>query len=174
MRDLEYLQLLADQYPSETAAASELLRLSYGLTLPKGTEYFFSDLHGEHEAFIHLLRSASGVIRDKIEMLFEQSISERERSELASLIYYPDQQITYMKKTNNRYEEWCEITLNRLVMVAREVASKYGREKVIRTMDADYVEPETQPTQEERIASLETQLASYEAAFAEGVSEGWA
>lgn len=140
MRDLEYLQLLADQYPSETAAASELLRLSYDLNLPKGTEYFFSDLHGEHEAFIHLLRSASGVIRDKIEVLFEQSISERERSELASLIYYPDQQIAYMKKTNGRYDEWCEITLNRLVTVAREVTSKYGREKVIRTMDADYVE----------------------------------
>ena len=67
MRDLEYLQLLADQYPSETAAASELLKLSCNLNLPKGTEYFFSDLHGEHEAFMHLLRSASGVSRDSIE-----------------------------------------------------------------------------------------------------------
>ena len=138
MRDLEYLQLLADQYPSETAAASELLKLSCSLNLPKGTEYFFSDLHGEHEAFIHLLRSASGVIRDKIEALFEQTIPESERSELAGLIYYPERQLAYKKKTCERYDEWCEIEINRLIAVAREVISKYGQDKVRRTLDSDF------------------------------------
>lgn len=129
-----YLRLLAEQYSSEQAVESALVKYTAMLAMPKGTEYFFSDLHGEHEAFIHLLRSASGVIRDKIEKLFAQSLLESDRQELAALIYYTEQQLLYKKKTCPRYKEWCEITLHRLVMVCREVTAKYSREKVRNTM----------------------------------------
>ncbi|MGE4549525.1 MAG: fructose-1,6-bisphosphatase [Intestinibacillus sp.] len=138
MRDQHYLKLLAEKYPTEQLVEQELVKMTAALSLPKGTEYFFSDLHGEHEAFIHLLRSASGVIRDKIEIVFGQSLLESDRAELASLIYYAEQQLIYKKKTCPRYYEWCEITLNRLVKVCREVSAKYSREKVRKTMDEEW------------------------------------
>lgn len=138
MRDQHYLKLLAEKYPTEQLVEQELVKMTAALSLPKGTEYFFSDLHGEHEAFIHLLRSASGVIRDKIEIVFGQSLLESDRAELASLIYYAEQQLIYKKKTCPRYYEWCEITLNRLVKVCREVSAKYSREKVRKMMDEEW------------------------------------
>lgn len=140
MKDLSFLRLLAEQYPTEAAAADALVRLTAALELPKGTEFFFSDLHGEHEAFIHLLRSASGVIREKIENLFGQAMLESDRAELAALIYYPEHQLVYKKQTCPRFDEWCEITLNRLISVCREVTAKYARGKVRATMSPDYAD----------------------------------
>ncbi len=90
MKDLEYLKLWAREYPSVKAASSEIINLMAICGLPKGTEYFFSDLHGEYEAFIHLLRSASGIIREKIRATFGHIIQEEEEVELANLIYYPE------------------------------------------------------------------------------------
>ena len=93
MRDLDYLKLLAKEYPTVKAASSEIINLMAIRGLPKGTEYFFSDLHGEYEAFIHLLRSASGIIREKISETFGYVISDEEEIALANLIYYPERNI---------------------------------------------------------------------------------
>ncbi|MDE7035835.1 MAG: fructose-1,6-bisphosphatase, partial [Eubacteriales bacterium] len=98
MRDVQYLQLLAEQYPSIEAVSNAIVGLNATLRLPKGTEYYFSDLHGEHEAFIHLLRSGSGVIRRKIDDLFGQSMLECDRDELASIIYYPKRNLARKRR----------------------------------------------------------------------------
>ena len=94
MRDIAYLKLLAREYPTIRAASSEIINLTAIGGLPKGTEYFFSDLHGEHEAFIHLVRSSSGIIREKIKETFGYVIPEEEQEELANLIYYPQRRIS--------------------------------------------------------------------------------
>ena len=98
MKDIKYLKLLARDYPNIEAVSSELISLKGRLSLPKGTEYFFSDLHGEHAAFIHLLRSASGVIRNKVDFLFDKTIFEDERAELASLIFYPEENLAHHER----------------------------------------------------------------------------
>ncbi|MCI8880565.1 MAG: fructose-1,6-bisphosphatase [Clostridiaceae bacterium] len=139
MRDVQYLQLLAEQYPSIEAVSNAIVGLNATLRLPKGTEYYFSDLHGEHEAFIHLLRSGSGVIRRKIDDLFGQSMLECDRDELASIIYYPKRNLARKRRRSpDSFNEWCEITINRLVLVCREVSRKYTRKRVHRGMDAKY------------------------------------
>lgn len=130
MLDHHYLELLAREYPTIQAASTEIINLRAIISLPKGTEYFFSDLHGEHEAFIHLLHSASGVIRKKIDELFDKTLVDSERMALALLIYYPEQQISIAKTHKENYDEWCKITLYRLVQVCKESASKYTRSKV--------------------------------------------
>lgn len=135
---MNYLRLLAEKYPTIDSVMNELVSLRAIMHLPKGTEYYFSDLHGEHEAFIHLLRSGSGVIREKIDNLFRGSMMEEERAALAALVYYPTTQMGRMHKTDINYDDWCAITINRLVVVAREVSAKYTRSKVRRTLDARY------------------------------------
>lgn len=139
MRDIQYLQLLAEQYPSIESVSNAIVGLNAKLLLPKGTEYYFSDLHGEHEAFIHLLRSGSGVIRRKVDDLFGQSMLEADRDELASVIYYPKRNLARKhRRCPDDFDEWCEITINRLVQICREVARKYTRAHVHRDMDPDY------------------------------------
>lgn len=130
MVDKRYLELLAKQYPNAQAAACEIINLKAITCLPKGTEFFFSDLHGEYSAFLFQLHSASGVIRKKIDELFEQSISEEERAALARLIYYPDTEIAIAKKEAGNFEDWCRISIYRLVELCKEAASKYTRSKV--------------------------------------------
>ena len=93
MTDPHYLKLLSKEYPTVKAATAEMINLQAILSLPKGTEYFFSDLHGEHQAFIHALKSASGMIRNKIDDLFEKSVSSQERTALAALIYDPEREL---------------------------------------------------------------------------------
>ena len=127
---MEYLRLLAEQYPTIEEAATAVVNMSAILKLPKGTEYYFSDLHGEHEAFIHLLRSGSGNIRDKIEAIYAHTLPENERDELASLIYYPETVLRAKKQTDANYAEWCGIVINRLLPVCKEVSSKYPRGRV--------------------------------------------
>ena len=106
MRDLDYLRLLAKQFPTVKAASGEIINLKAICGLPKGTEYFFSDLHGEYEAFIHLLRSASGMIREKIADTFGYLISKEEETALANLIYYPDKALRKIKKEGGFTEDW--------------------------------------------------------------------
>lgn len=138
MRDLDYLKLLAKEYPSVKSASSEIINLMAICGLPKGTEYFFSDLHGEHDAFVHLLRSASGIIREKIKETFGHIIPEEEQIELANLIYYPDRNLTRLTQEGRNTEDWQRVTIYRLVEICKEVASKYTRSKVRKKMPREF------------------------------------
>lgn len=138
MRDLAYLKLLAKEYPSIKAASGEIINLTAICGLPKGTEYFFSDLHGEFEAFIHLLRSASGIIREKIRETFGHIIPEDEQLELANLIYYPNRNLTKLIQSGRYTEDWQRITIYRLVQICKEVSSKYTRSKVRKKMPSEF------------------------------------
>lgn len=138
MKDLQYYKLLSEQYPTIETVSSKIVSMTATLCLPKGTEYFFSDLHGEHEAFIHLLRSGSGVIREKIETLFSHSILESDRAELAALICYPKPMLVNKRNSCPRFNEWSELTIGRLVLVCRDVSAKYTRSRVHKAMDPNY------------------------------------
>ena len=138
MRDLAYLKLLAKEYPSLKAASSEIINLIAICGLPKGTEYFFSDLHGEYEAFIYLLRSASGIIREKIRATYGYIIPEEEQVELANLIYYPARNLNKIIQEGRGTEDWQRITVNRLVQICKEVSSKYTRSKVRKKMPREF------------------------------------
>lgn len=136
--ELRYLKLLAQQYPTVQAASSEIINLQAILNLPKGTEHFISDVHGEYEAFIHILNSCSGVIREKIDDLFASTISKTERDELATLIYYPEEKLELLRQQIPDMNEWYRITLHRLIEVCRFVTSKYTRSKVRKALPRDY------------------------------------
>ena len=138
MRDLAYLKLLSREYPNIRAAASDIINLQAICGLPKGTEYFFSDLHGEHEAFIYLLRSSSGIIREKIRETFGHIISEEDEVRLANLIYYPEKMINQIKQANEYTEDWHKTAVYRLVQISREVSSKYTRSKVRKKMPKEF------------------------------------
>ncbi len=125
--DLSYLHLLAEQYPSIQAAATEIIALEASLTLPKETEHFLSDLHGEYEAFLHLLKSSSGSLQRRIDELFSDELPSRERRTLATLIYYPEQKLPLLLKQVEDEREWYRITLYRLIELARSVAGRYTR-----------------------------------------------
>ncbi len=129
MYDFEYLKLLSERYPNVGKASSEMIKLMTEEVIPKGTEYFFSDLHGEHEAFIHQLRSASGVIKTKIDEIFFNSMTQSERVGLSALIYEP-KTIIKEKKKDDDFHEWVKITVSRLLTVCREFAAKSTVEKV--------------------------------------------
>ena len=138
MRDLDYLKLLSKEFPTIKAASSEIINLKAICGLPKGTEYFFSDLHGEYDAFIHLLRSASGVIREKINETFDLLISEEEELALANLIYYPKKGVQQAKKDGRFNKDWQKITIYRLVRICKQCASKYTRSKVRKKMPKEF------------------------------------
>ena len=138
MRDLAYLKLLSREYPNIRAAASDIINLQAICGLPKGTEYFFSDLHGEHEAFIYLLRSSSGIIREKIRETFGHIISEEDEVRLANLIYYPEKMINQIKQANEYTEDWQKTAVYRLVQICREGSSKYTRSKVRKKMPKEF------------------------------------
>lgn len=138
MKDLAYLKLMAREYPTIRAASSEIINLTAIQGLPKGTEYFFSDLHGEHEAFIHLLRSASGVIREKISETFSHILPEKEEVELANLIYYPDRIMNQLELSGQADDDWLRVTIYRLVQICKVVSSKYTRSKVRKKMPPEF------------------------------------
>lgn len=129
-QDKKYMMELAKQYPSRKAVAAEIIRLNGLLNLPKGTEHFLSDLHGEWEAFSHIRRNASGVIRNKVNQLFGSVLSEDECAELSSLIYYPAEKIDEAKNRVDNISFWYTVTIDRLLKVLRLVGSKYTREVV--------------------------------------------
>ncbi len=126
----KYLMMLAKEYPDIEAVSSEMINLSAICSLPKGTEYFFSDLHGEYEAFLHLLKSASGMIRAKIETAFSKTMPVREQEKLAALIYYPENQLKQLKNCGLLNDEWRKLTIYRLITVCQTVTAKYSRSKV--------------------------------------------
>lgn len=138
MRDLAYLKLMAKEYPTIKAASSEIINLTAIRGLPKGTEYFFSDLHGEYEAFLHLLKSASGVIREKITQTFSHIIPEKEEVELANLIYDPERILNQMELNKTANDEWRRVTIYRLVQICKVVSSKYTRSKVRKKMPPEF------------------------------------
>lgn len=127
---LRYLRLLSQKYQTVAAAASEIIRIEALLRLPKGTEHFMSDLHGEHEAFVHILNSASGVIREKIDTVLGNGVPAEERAELATLIYYPNQKLPELKARQRDLHAWYRMTLLRLIDLCRFVSSKHTRDHV--------------------------------------------
>lgn len=135
---LHYLRLLSKQYPTVQAAGTEIIRLQAILNLPKGTEHFLSDIHGEHEAFLHILNSASGEVKEKLEELFGNSMTQRDRNDLATLIYYPRSKINLVAEQNGDMEEWYRLTIHRLVDLCRYVSTKHTRSKVRSYMNPDY------------------------------------
>ena len=138
--DLRYLDLLARQYPSIQAASTEIINLSAILHLPKGTEHFLSDIHGEYEPFLHVLRNGSGSVWRRIEEAFQSTLLERERHELATLIYYPEQTLTRLlsQLSPAAAEDWYRVTLFRLVQVCRLVSSKYTRSKMRKALPTEF------------------------------------
>lgn len=131
----KYLLELAKSYPSRSSVLSEIINLNAILNLPKGTEHFMSDIHGEYEAYLHIRRSASGAIRRKVDALFSKSITASERAELATLIYYPEEKLDGIKERTEDIKDWYAITLERLLALCRYVASKYTRTKVNRCLE---------------------------------------
>ena len=138
MRDEKYLELLAEKYPTEQAVCREIINLKAILSLPKGTEHFMSDLHGEYEAFCHILNNCSGVIREKVDLLFEDTLSDLDREEICTLIYYPVEKLAMIKKEGKNNEEWYRVILGELIDIARLFSSKYTRSKVRKAMPKEY------------------------------------
>ena len=136
--ELRYLQRLAELYPTIGKASTEIINLQSILNLPKGTEHFMSDLHGEYEAFSHVLRNGSGAVRKKIDDVFGHTLSNNDKRVLATLIYYPKEKIQLVKKTEEDMENWYKITLYRLIEVCKTTASKYTRSKVRKALPPDY------------------------------------
>ena len=135
----KYLELLSKDFPTIDSAASEIVNLSAIRSLPKGTEYFFSDMHGEYEAFIHMLRSASGMIKNKIDITLEKTVSSTEREALANLIYYPDKELKRLKREGLIDDEWRRLTIYRLIQVCEAVSAKYTRSRVRKRIPKDMV-----------------------------------
>jgi len=140
MKQLEkkYLARLSELYPTIAEASTELINLQAILSLPKGTEHFLSDIHGEYEAFSHVLKNGSGSVRRKIEEIFGKTLSNSDKRSLATLIYYPKEKIDRVSKELDNMEEWYKITLYRLVTVSRNVGSKYTRSKVRKAMPKEF------------------------------------
>ena len=136
--ELRYLSLLAKQYPTIREASREIIQLQSILSLPKGCEHFISDVHGEYEAFLHVLNSCSGVVKEKLDSLFAASMIHTDREELATLIYYPEEKLEDLKSRIADMDEWYGITIHRLVEVCRLVTARYSRSRVRKALPAGY------------------------------------
>lgn len=136
--DLRYLELLSQSFPTIAAASTEIINLEAILNLPKGTEHFLADLHGEYEAFNHVLRNASGAIKRKVNEIFGNTLREAEKKELCTLIYYPEQKLIRVKESEEDMNDWYVITLNQLVSVCQNVSSKYTRSKVRKALPEEF------------------------------------
>ena len=136
--DLKYLQLLAQSFPNISEASTEIINLQAILNLPKGTEHFLADVHGEYEAFQHILKNASGNIQRKVSELFGNTMREADLKELCTLIYYPDQKLELIKASEPNINDWYHITIHQLVSVCRLVSSKYTRSKVRKALPKDF------------------------------------
>ena len=136
--ELRYLKLLAQKYPTVQAASTEIINLQAILNLPKGTEHFVSDIHGEYEAFLHMLNSCSGVVKEKLDELLGASLTRSERDQLATLIYYPQEKLRLVARQTEDLDEWYRITLHRLIELCRWVSSKYTRSKVRKALPHEY------------------------------------
>lgn len=137
-KELKYLKILSKQYPSISKASTEIINLEAILNLPKGTEHFISDIHGEYEAFVHVLKNGSGVIKRKIEELFSSIIRESEKKTLATLVYYPEQKLALIEKEEDNIDDFYRIYIYRLVELCRYASSKYTRSKVRKLLPEDF------------------------------------
>ncbi|MCE5222098.1 MAG: fructose-1,6-bisphosphatase [Clostridium sp.] len=136
--NIKYLKLLAKQYPTIAAASTEIINLEAILNLPKGTEHFLADLHGEYEPFVHVLRNGSGAVKIKIEDVFGNSLMDSEKKSLATLVYYPEQKLEIILKEEKNINDWYKINLYRLIELCRHVSSKYTRSKVRKALPKDF------------------------------------
>ncbi len=136
--ELNYLKILADKYPTMAAASTEIINLQSILNLPKGTEHFMTDIHGEYEQFNHVLKNGSGSVKRKIDEEFGNTLSIRDKKSLATLIYYPVEKLDIVMKEESNIEDWYKITLHRLVQITKRVASKYTRSKVRKALPKDF------------------------------------
>ncbi|MBP3857932.1 MAG: fructose-1,6-bisphosphatase [Ruminiclostridium sp.] len=137
--DRKYLTMLAKEYPTIESAAAEIINLSAIRSLPKGTEYFFSDMHGEYEAFLHMLRSASGMIKNKIDTALGKTVSNYDRERLAALIYYPEKELKRLASAEEITDEWRSLTIYRLIIVLEAVSAKYTRSRIRKRVPEDLV-----------------------------------
>lgn len=136
--DLHYLRLISRQFPTIACASTEIINLEAILNLPKGTEHFLTDIHGEYEAFQHVLKNASGSIKRKVNEIFGNSFREAEKKELCTLIYYPQEKLRLIKEKEEDINDWYQTTLNQLVKVCQNVSSKYTRSKVRKSLPTDF------------------------------------
>ena len=136
--DLRYLQLLSQTFPTIADASTEIINLQAILNLPKGTEHFLADLHGEYKSFQHVLRNASGNIKRKVNDIFGNEMRETEKKELCTLIYYPKEKLELVKAHETDMDDWYHITIHQLVKVCRDVSSKYTRSKVRKNLPTDF------------------------------------
>ncbi len=135
---IKFLRLLSEKYRSRQQVCTEIINLQAILNLPKGTEHFMSDLHGEYEAFSHILNNSAGVIREKVDMLFEGTLTPRERSSLCTLIYYPEEKLEKINEEGRNTEEWYRFVLQNLIDLSKMLSSKYTRSKVRKAMPSEY------------------------------------
>ena len=138
MSDLRYLQLLSRSFPTIADASTEIINLEAILNLPKGTEHFLTDIHGEYEAFQHVLKNASGAVKRKVNEIFGHTLRESEKKEICTLIYYPEEKLQLIKEQEADLDDWYLITLNQLVKVCQNVSSKYTRSKVRKALPAEF------------------------------------
>lgn len=136
--ELKYLKSLANQYPDIASASTEIINLQAILNLPKGTEHFMTDIHGEYEQFNHVLKNGSGAVRRKIDEEFGNTLSNKDKKSLATLIYYPREKLDIVEREEENIEDWYKITLHRLVQITKRVASKYTRSKVRKAMPKEF------------------------------------
>ncbi len=136
--ELKFIKSLANQYPDIASASTEIINLQSILNLPKGTEHFLTDIHGEYEQFNHVLKNGSGAVRRKIDEVFENSLSNRDIKSLATLIYYPREKLDIVMQEEDNIDDWYKITLHRLVQITKRVASKYTRSKVRKALPKDF------------------------------------
>lgn len=136
--ELRYLRSLAHQYPTIAAASTEIINLQAILNLPKGTEHFLTDIHGEYEQFNHVLKNGSGSVRRKIDEEFGNTLSHKDKKSLATLIYYPKEKLDIVLQEEENIEDWYKITLHRLVQITKRVSSKYTRSKVRKALPKDF------------------------------------
>ncbi len=136
--ELKYLKSLSKQYPTVASACTEIINLQAILNLPKGTEHFLTDIHGEYEQFVHVLKNGSGAVRAAVDEELGNSISDKDRRALATLIYYPQEKLDIVEATEDNIEDWYKITLHRLVQITKHVASKYTRSKVRKALPKEF------------------------------------
>ena len=137
-KERKVLKILAHQYKSIAAASTEIINLQSIMNLPKGTEHFLTDIHGEYEQFNHVLKNGSGSVRRKIDEEFGNTISNRDKKSLATLIYYPEEKLEIAQKEEENLEDWYKISLHRLVQIIKRVSSKYTRSKVRKALPKDF------------------------------------
>ena len=137
-KDIRYLELLSHSFPTIASASTEIINLEAIMNLPKGTEHFLADLHGEYEAFQHVLRNASGAIKRKVNEIFGNTLRESEKKEICTLIYYPEQKLQLVKDVETDIVDWYVITLNQLVKICQNVSYKYTRSKVRKALPEEF------------------------------------